>query len=268
MIASFHVASGAAGGALAGSRGRAVALGAVLHALGDRVPHGDIPSHRFETVTAATGVVLLALPPRLLLTVTFCGLVARLNRPEYRPPPSFPSVPISAPVAVTNARRVADELVLVPSIRTWPEEYSARVIDTVSVCAGGGGGAADGLTVSVAVRVDPPNEAVIVTVVVAGTLAVVTEKLAADAPDATVTVAGTAAAAALLLVRETAAEPAAAWLSVTVPVDPAPPVTLVGLTATPASEAELGGGAEPAVRAIRMPYAPSKWGAVPRSVAT
>lgn len=48
VIVSLHVATGAAGGALAGSRGRAFALGALLHFLGDRVPHDDFPSQWFE----------------------------------------------------------------------------------------------------------------------------------------------------------------------------------------------------------------------------
>lgn len=54
----MHVATGAAGGALAGSRLRAVVLGLVLHGLCDRVPHRDIPSHRFEL---RSGLALLGL---------------------------------------------------------------------------------------------------------------------------------------------------------------------------------------------------------------
>jgi hypothetical protein len=56
MIVSMHVATGAAGGALAGSRLRAALLGLVLHGICDRVPHRDIPSRRFET---RTGLALL-----------------------------------------------------------------------------------------------------------------------------------------------------------------------------------------------------------------
>jgi hypothetical protein len=56
MIVSFHVATGAAGGALAGSRLRALALGPLLHLAGDRIPHQDIASRRFEI---ASGVALL-----------------------------------------------------------------------------------------------------------------------------------------------------------------------------------------------------------------
>ena len=56
MIVSMHVASGAAAGALAGTRRRALVLGPLLHALGDRIPHRDIASRRFEI---GSGLVLL-----------------------------------------------------------------------------------------------------------------------------------------------------------------------------------------------------------------
>jgi hypothetical protein len=58
MIVSLHVASGAAIGAASRSRGRAVTLGFLAHLLGDRIPHQDIPSRRFEM---RSGVVLLLL---------------------------------------------------------------------------------------------------------------------------------------------------------------------------------------------------------------
>jgi len=62
---------------------------------------------------------------------------------------------------------------------------------------------------------------------------VVTVKVAVVAPAATVTLAGTCAAAALLLDRVTTAPPAgAAPLNLTVPVDEAPPSTEMGLRAT------------------------------------
>lgn len=57
MIVAWHVASGAAVGAAAGSRGRAVALGALLHVLSDAVPHWDIASRRFEF---RSGLLMLA----------------------------------------------------------------------------------------------------------------------------------------------------------------------------------------------------------------
>ncbi len=56
----FHVASGAAAGALADSRLRAVAIGAALHFLGDVLPHEDIASRRFEMASGAAGLMVLA----------------------------------------------------------------------------------------------------------------------------------------------------------------------------------------------------------------
>jgi hypothetical protein len=61
MIVSLHVATGAAAGALLQSRLGALAAGPVLHLLGDRMPHHDIPSHRFETWTGAGALALVAL---------------------------------------------------------------------------------------------------------------------------------------------------------------------------------------------------------------
>lgn len=60
MIVSAHVASGAAGGLLVGSRLAAVALGVGLHALGDAIPHEDIPSRRFEVCSGVVGLAALA----------------------------------------------------------------------------------------------------------------------------------------------------------------------------------------------------------------
>ena len=91
---------------------------------------------------------------------------------------------------------------------------SARVILTVSV--DGGGGAATGLIVSVALRVTPLKVPVMLAIVLVVTLVVVTVKVAEDAPAATVTFAGTEAAA-LLLARLTAVADGAAALNVTLP---------------------------------------------------
>jgi hypothetical protein len=60
VIVSLHVATGAAGGALAGSRLGALALGPLLHLAGDVVPHQDIASRRFEIATGVAGVLALA----------------------------------------------------------------------------------------------------------------------------------------------------------------------------------------------------------------
>lgn len=71
-----------------------------------------------------------------------------------------------------------------------------------------------------------------VTEVVEATDIVVTENVAVVCPPATVTLAGTAAAE-LLLPSVTTAPPAGATaLNVTVPVEPSPPVTLVGFNDT------------------------------------
>lgn len=146
----------------------------------------------------------------------FCGFVETLSSARYCPPPLFDNVPRSWPVAVTNTRRVALLLVLVASTRNVRFELSnsARVILTVSVL--GGGGAAAGLIVSVALRVTPLKVALIVALVAVVTAAVLMVKLADDAPAATVTLAGTEAAALLLANVTTVAEGAVA-LKLTVP---------------------------------------------------
>jgi len=48
-------------GEAAPSRRAALLLGLCAHLLGDRVPHQDIPSRRFEAVSGATVLALLAL---------------------------------------------------------------------------------------------------------------------------------------------------------------------------------------------------------------
>ena len=61
MIVTLHVATGAAAGALLGSRKKALAAGVVLHALGDHMPHHDINSRRFEVGSGLAAVCALAL---------------------------------------------------------------------------------------------------------------------------------------------------------------------------------------------------------------
>jgi len=81
-----------------------------------------------------------------------------------------------------------------------------------------------------------------VTDVEAVTLLVFTVNVALVAPAETVTLAWTVAAAVLPLIRETDAPPLGAGpLSVTVPVEGDPPVTLIGLSAIEESVAEPAG---------------------------
>lgn len=61
MIVSLHIATGALGGALVRSPVAAAVLGPVLHFYGDRVPHEDIDSRRFEIGSGVAGVLALAL---------------------------------------------------------------------------------------------------------------------------------------------------------------------------------------------------------------
>jgi hypothetical protein len=60
VIVSLHVATGGLVGALAGSRSRAFALGLLTHAAGDAMPHQDVASRRFETLSGVAGLALLA----------------------------------------------------------------------------------------------------------------------------------------------------------------------------------------------------------------
>jgi hypothetical protein len=76
VIVSLHVATGAAGGAITRSRPGAVALGLVLHALGDRMPHQDIASTRFEIQSGVACALALAARYGPLSPVTFGALAA------------------------------------------------------------------------------------------------------------------------------------------------------------------------------------------------
>ena len=60
MIVALHVATGAAAGAASRSRLAALLAGPILHLLGDRVPHQDIRSRRFEIRSGLAGLALLA----------------------------------------------------------------------------------------------------------------------------------------------------------------------------------------------------------------
>ena len=89
----MHVATGAAGGALMRSRAGAIGLGLVLHALGDRIPHQDIRSRRFEIRSGVACGLALAARYGVLSPVTLGALAAsapdlehvvRLPRPGGR----------------------------------------------------------------------------------------------------------------------------------------------------------------------------------------
>ena len=60
VIVALHVATGAAAGAVSGSRLAALLVGPVLHLAGDRVPHEDFHSARIEIGTGLAGILLLA----------------------------------------------------------------------------------------------------------------------------------------------------------------------------------------------------------------
>ena len=94
------------------------------------------------------------------------------------------------------------------------------------------------LTVKVPLAVPPPNDPEIVTAVELETADVVTVKVPLVDPAATVTLAGSDAAAELSDSDTTAPPLGAAALSLAVPVDDAPPVTLVGLSVSDVSVTE------------------------------
>ena len=87
---SLHAATGAAMGAAVRSPLAAGTLGPFLHLAGDRVPHRDIPSRRFEIASGVAVLTLLALRRGVLDPATVGALataapdvehVIRLPRP-------------------------------------------------------------------------------------------------------------------------------------------------------------------------------------------
>jgi hypothetical protein len=83
MIVSLHVASGAAAGVLLESRLGALMAGPVLHALGDRIPHHDIPSRRFETWTGVGALALVAVRHGPLSAATLGAVAASVPDVEH-----------------------------------------------------------------------------------------------------------------------------------------------------------------------------------------
>jgi hypothetical protein len=76
LIVSLHVATGGAAGALTRSRAAALALGPVLHALGDAMPHHDIGSRRFEVASGVACALAIAVRHGPLSPVTIGALAA------------------------------------------------------------------------------------------------------------------------------------------------------------------------------------------------
>ena len=83
MIVSLHVASGAATGVVLDSRLGALVVGPVLHLLGDRIPHRDIPSRRFETWTGIGVLMLVALRHGARSPATLCAIAASIPDVEH-----------------------------------------------------------------------------------------------------------------------------------------------------------------------------------------
>jgi len=158
---------------------------------------------------------------------------------------------IDVPV-VNGADPVLPTATLIPTGLDVTLSPPRPVAVTVSVAV-----AAGGVTVNAAVRVTPAAVAVMVATVDAVTDVVPMVRVALVAPAATVTLAGTVAAA-LLLESVTPNPPAgAADVNVTVPCANVPPATLAGLTETAVSEAGGGGGITVSVPAfVAPPYAP------------
>jgi hypothetical protein len=81
MIVSLHMATGAAVGHVLGSPLGAVALGPLVHALGDRMPHEDIGSRPFEIASGAATALVLALARGPLDSATLGALSA--SAPDF-----------------------------------------------------------------------------------------------------------------------------------------------------------------------------------------
>jgi hypothetical protein len=116
---------------------------------------------------------------------------------------------------------------LATSVQLNATGWATPVAALAGVCSVG---AASGFTVNVRLAVVPPNDPEMLTAVVFETGDVVTVKVLLVAPAGTVTLAGTVTPAELSESVTTAPPEGAAPLSVTVPVDEAPPTTVDGLS--------------------------------------
>src|SRR5882757_4951481 len=176
------------------------------------------PAYDAEIVTGGDAVTALVLTVNVGLLapaaiVTLAGTLAApllLESSTCAPPVSAGPLSVTAPVEGDP-----------------PVTLVGFSVSEARVGPGGGWG----VTVSEPVCVTPVDNAEIVTGVELATAIVVTCTVARLSPAATVTLAGTVAAEVLLLDRETTVPPVGAGpLSITVPVDGFPPLTLVGLT--------------------------------------
>lgn len=128
----------------------------------------------------------------------------------------FETVSVIEVPVVKGADPVVPTATLIPAGVEVTLSPLRPVAVTVSVAVWPGAGA--GVTVNTALRVAPPKEPLIVDEVDAVTAGVLTVNVAVVAPAGTVTLAGTEAAAVLLLESDTTAPPAgAALVSVAVP---------------------------------------------------
>lgn len=167
-----------------------------------------------ETPSVVIVKVLLVAPAGIVMDAGTCASRRALDSVTTVPPAG------AAPLRAT-----------VPRVDSPPRTLSGSTVKEARVGAAGAGSvgsvAAD-MSSSAAVRVAPPVDALMVTLVVADTDSVVTVKVPLVAPAAIVIDSGTTAAAALLD-NVTAVPPAgAAPLSVTVPCVAVPPVTIDG----------------------------------------
>src|SRR5262245_25087606 len=167
--------------------------------------------------------------------MTDCGtlatLVFELVSMTSAPPLGAAAVSLTVPVGVAPPLTV-DEL-------------------SVSVETVGRGAA---VTVRFAVLLTPPYEPVMATTIVDATVDVVTVNVLEVEPAVTVTLAGTPATVEFALERVTTAPPVGAGpVSVTVPVEVAPPLTELGLSVSVESVSGGGGGVTVSVAVFVTP---------------
>lgn len=83
MIVAVHIASGAVAGTLSPSRRTAAVAGILLHALGDRIPHREVASRRFELACGAVGLLVLAAADGSSARTTVGAVAAALPDVEH-----------------------------------------------------------------------------------------------------------------------------------------------------------------------------------------